>query len=55
MRYNRRCIKCIHACSMPGPRPERTCVGVIALARGARVEIDFIARRTVNLALGGEA
>jgi reactive intermediate/imine deaminase len=30
----------------PGKRPARTCVGVTALARGARVEIDFIARRT---------
>jgi reactive intermediate/imine deaminase len=29
----------------PGRRPARTCVGVTALARGARVEIDFIARR----------
>jgi 2-iminobutanoate/2-iminopropanoate deaminase len=29
----------------PGKRPARTCVGVTALARGARVEIDFIARR----------
>jgi 2-iminobutanoate/2-iminopropanoate deaminase len=28
----------------PGRRPARTCVGVTALARGARVEIDFIAR-----------
>jgi reactive intermediate/imine deaminase len=27
-------------------RPARTCVGVTALARGARVEIDFIARRS---------
>src|ERR1039458_7259529 len=26
-------------------RPARTCIGVTALARGARVEIDFIARR----------
>ncbi len=26
-------------------RPARTCVGVTGLARGARVEIDFIARR----------
>jgi 2-iminobutanoate/2-iminopropanoate deaminase len=25
--------------------PARTCVGVTALARGARVEVDFIARR----------
>jgi len=29
----------------PGRRPARTCVGVTALARGALVEIDFIARR----------
>ena len=29
-----------------GRRPARTCVGVTALARGARVEIDFIARRS---------
>jgi enamine deaminase RidA (YjgF/YER057c/UK114 family) len=29
----------------PGRRPARTCVGVTALARGARIEIDFIARR----------
>jgi reactive intermediate/imine deaminase len=29
----------------PGQRPARTCVGVTGLARGARVEIDFIARR----------
>ena len=25
--------------------PARTCIGVTALARGARIEIDFIARR----------
>jgi 2-iminobutanoate/2-iminopropanoate deaminase len=30
---------------VPGKRPARTCIGVSALARGARVEIDFIARR----------
>jgi len=30
----------------PGRRPARTCVGVTGLARGARVEIDFIARRS---------
>ena len=30
----------------PGKRPARTCVGVTALAKGARVEIDFIARRS---------
>jgi enamine deaminase RidA (YjgF/YER057c/UK114 family) len=29
----------------PGRRPARTCVGVTALAWGATVEIDFIARR----------
>jgi 2-iminobutanoate/2-iminopropanoate deaminase len=29
----------------PGKRPARTCVGVTALARGARIEIDLIARR----------
>jgi 2-iminobutanoate/2-iminopropanoate deaminase len=31
----------------PGKRPARTCVGVTGLARGARVEIVFIARRPV--------
>ncbi|MBR0655555.1 RidA family protein [Plastoroseomonas arctica] len=29
----------------PGTRPTRTCVGVTALARGALIEIDGIARR----------
>lgn len=29
-------------------RPARTCVGVTALARGARVEIDMIARRPLG-------
>jgi 2-iminobutanoate/2-iminopropanoate deaminase len=29
----------------PGRRPARTCVGVTALAKGALVEIDFVARR----------
>ncbi len=29
----------------PGRLPARTCIGVTNLARGARVEIDFIARR----------
>jgi 2-iminobutanoate/2-iminopropanoate deaminase len=29
----------------PGRRPARTCIGVTGLARDARVEIDFIARR----------
>ena len=28
-----------------GKRPARTCIGVTGLARGARVEIDFIAKR----------
>ena len=28
-----------------GRRPARTCVGVTALAKGALVEIDFVARR----------
>jgi 2-iminobutanoate/2-iminopropanoate deaminase len=31
----------------PGRLPARTCVGVTGLARGARVEIDMIARRSV--------
>ncbi len=29
----------------PARRPARTCIGVSGLARGARIEIDFIARR----------
>ena len=29
----------------PGRRPARTCVGVTALAKGARIEIDMVARR----------
>ena len=29
----------------PGRRPARTCIGVTGLARGARVEIDRVARR----------
>ncbi len=29
----------------PGRLPARTCVGVSGLARGARIEIDFVARR----------
>jgi enamine deaminase RidA (YjgF/YER057c/UK114 family) len=29
-----------------GRLPARTCIGVTALALGARIEIDFIARRT---------
>jgi reactive intermediate/imine deaminase len=30
----------------PGRLPARTCIGVTALARGARVEIDLVARRS---------
>lgn len=30
----------------PGRRPARTCIGVTGLARGARVEIDLVARRS---------
>ena len=29
----------------PGRLPARTCIGVTALARGALVEVDFLARR----------
>ena len=29
----------------PNERPARTCIGVTGLAKGARVEIDFIVRR----------
>jgi reactive intermediate/imine deaminase len=29
----------------PGRRPARTCIGVTALARGAKLEIDFICRK----------
>jgi reactive intermediate/imine deaminase len=32
-----------------GLRPARTCVGVTALAKGARVEIDAVARRPESL------
>jgi 2-iminobutanoate/2-iminopropanoate deaminase len=31
-----------------GRRPARTCVGVTALAKGARVEIDIVARRPIG-------
>ena len=33
------------SCFPAGRLPARTCVGVTALARGSRVEIDCIARR----------
>lgn len=29
----------------PGKRPARTCIGVSGLAKGARIEIDMVARR----------
>lgn len=29
----------------PGKRPARTCVGVTALAKGARIEMDMVAKR----------
>ncbi|GMQ76461.1 MAG: RidA family protein [Gammaproteobacteria bacterium] len=32
-------------------RPARTCIGVTGLARGARVEIDMVARRATNRTL----
>lgn len=39
-------MNAVYASYFPaGARPARTCVGVTALARGARVEIDFVARR----------
>ena len=34
----------------PGKRPARTCVGVTGLAKGARVEIDLVARRPLAAA-----
>ncbi len=33
-----------------GRRPARTCIGVAGLAKGARIEIDFVARRTAPAA-----
>ena len=39
-------MNAVYASYFPeGERPARTCVGVTALARGALVEIDFVARR----------
>lgn len=35
----------------PGRRPARTCVGVTRLAKGARIEIDLVARRGSEPAL----
>jgi 2-iminobutanoate/2-iminopropanoate deaminase len=38
-----------------GRRPARTCVGVTALAKGARIEIDLVARRPSSaMALGAQ-
>lgn len=39
-------MNAVYASYFPeGRRPARTCVGVTALAKGALVEIDFVARR----------
>jgi 2-iminobutanoate/2-iminopropanoate deaminase len=39
-------MNAVYATYFPeGRRPARTCVGVSGLARGARVEIDLVARR----------
>ena len=39
-------MNAVYASYFPeGKRPARTCVGVTALAKGALVEIDFVARR----------
>lgn len=39
-------MNAVYATYFPqGRRPARTCIGVSGLARGARVEIDMIARR----------
>ena len=40
-------MNAVYATYFPeGRRPARTCVGVSGLARGARVEIDLVARRS---------
>jgi len=39
-------MNAVYASYFPADRrPARTCIGVTALARGARVEIDLLARR----------
>ena len=39
-------MNAIYASYFPaGRRPARTCIGVTALAKGARIEIDLLARR----------
>jgi len=41
-------MNAVYATYFPeGKRPARTCIGVSGLARGARVEIDMVARRGV--------
>ena len=41
-------MNAVYATYFPeGKRPARTCIGVSGLARGARVEIDMVARRDV--------
>lgn len=40
-------MNAVYASYFPeGRRPARTCIGVSGLARGARIEIDMVARRT---------
>jgi len=42
-------MNAVYASYFPeGRRPARTCIGVTGLARGARVEIDMIARRPIS-------
>ena len=42
-------MNAVYASYFPaGRRPARTCVGVSGLAKGARVEIDMVARRQVE-------
>ncbi|SRR6266567_8265269 len=44
-------MNAVYASYFPeGRRPARTCIGVSGLARGARVEIDMIARRGARAA-----
>jgi reactive intermediate/imine deaminase len=46
-------MNAVYASYFPaGRRPARTCVGVTGLARDARVEIDFIARRDTTMPSG---
>jgi 2-iminobutanoate/2-iminopropanoate deaminase len=46
-------MNAVYASYFPeGRRPARTCVGVSGLARGARVEMDMIARRGARAAHG---